>query len=100
MALCLVSDEVNGMRRAPPDLGREAVAQVAERLDRTREQQRLAERDDLRLEALLARLRQEGLRVGGITTPVTISTSSLLNAAICAEKSWVPFWKRPGSVSV
>src|SRR6185295_11234332 len=37
---------------------------------------------------------------GGITTPVTISTFAFLNAAICAEKSCVPFWKRPGSVSV
>ncbi len=33
-------------------------------------------------------------------TPVTISTLSRLKAAICALKSCVPFWKRPGSVSV
>ena len=36
------------MRRAPPDLGGQAVAEIAERLDRAREQQRLAERDHLR----------------------------------------------------
>src|SRR6185436_18839204 len=32
---------------------------------------------------------QKVLRSGGITTPVTISTSAFLNAAICAEKSSV-----------
>src|SRR5215212_3650062 len=52
------------MRRAPPDLRRQAVAEVAERLDRAREQQGLAERHYLRLEALLLGLRQECLRIG------------------------------------
>ncbi len=42
-----------GRRRASPSA-----------LDRRREQQRLAERDDLRLEALLPRLREEGLGIG------------------------------------
>ena len=37
---------------------------------------------------------------GGITTPVTISTFAALNAAICALKSCVPFWNRPGSVKL
>ena len=39
---------------------REAVAAVAERLDHRREQQRLADGDDLRLEALLRGLAPEG----------------------------------------
>jgi len=37
---------------------------------------------------------------GGIRTPVTISALSFLNAAICALKSAVRFWKRPGSTSL
>jgi len=37
---------------------------------------------------------------GGMTTPVTISQLSFLNAAMCALKSEVRFWKRPGSTSL
>src|SRR3954470_2741514 len=48
----------------PPDLGREAVAACAERVDDGGEQQRLADGDDLRPEALLRRLRPEGREVG------------------------------------
>src|SRR3954469_6722200 len=40
------------------------------------------------------------LASGGISTPVTISTLSALNFAICALKFCVPFWYRPGSVRV
>ena len=80
------------MARRPPDLGREIVAGLAERFDRQREQDRLADRGDLRLEALLLGLVQNVVKSGGITTPVTISTSRLLKAVICAEKSSVRFW--------
>ena len=52
------------MGRAPPDLRGQTVAQVAQCFDRAGEQQRLAQRDDLRLEALLARLGQKGLGIG------------------------------------
>ena len=47
------------MRRAPPHLGGQAVAKLAECLDGAGEQQRLAQRDDLGLEALLPRLGEE-----------------------------------------
>ncbi|MNT60330.1 hypothetical protein D3C72_1979050 [compost metagenome] len=42
---------------------------------------------------------QKVVRSGGMTTPVTISASAFLNAEICAEKSSVRLWKRPGSTS-
>src|SRR5262245_17216888 len=48
----------------PPDLGREPVAAGAERVDDGREEQRLADGDDLRPETLLRRLRPEGCEVG------------------------------------
>ena len=47
------------MVRRPPDFGGQAVAARAQRLDRRGKQQRLADGDDLRLEALLRRLRPE-----------------------------------------
>ena len=43
---------------------------------------------------------QNVVKSGGITTPVTISASAPRKAAICALKSSVRFWKRPGSVSL
>ena len=46
--------------RRPPDFRGEAIATLAERIDHRGEQQRLADGDDLRLEALLRRLRPEG----------------------------------------
>src|SRR5262249_19707430 len=52
------------MARRPPDFGGEAVAARAERLDHRREQQRLADGDYLRAEALLRRLRPETGDVG------------------------------------
>src|SRR5262245_11119759 len=48
------------MLRRPPDLGRHAVAEVAQRLDRAREQQGLAHRGDLWSESLLRGLLPEG----------------------------------------
>ncbi|MNR29759.1 hypothetical protein D3C85_1471660 [compost metagenome] len=42
---------------------------------------------------------QKVVRSGGMTTPVTISASAFLKAEICAEKSSVRLWKRPGSTS-
>ncbi|MNG09974.1 hypothetical protein D3C84_934190 [compost metagenome] len=39
------------------------------------------------------------VRSGGIITPVTISASAFLKAEICAEKSSLRFWKRPGSTN-
>src|ERR1700731_150573 len=43
---------------------------------------------------------QNVVKSGGITTPVTISAFAPRNAEICALKSSVRFWKRPGSVRV
>src|SRR5438093_383962 len=51
------------MVRRPPDLGGEPVAAGAERVDHGGEEQRLADGDDLRPEALLRRLRPEGREV-------------------------------------
>ena len=48
------------MVRAPPDLGREVVAGIAQGLDGDGEQQRLADGGTLRAIALLARLGPEG----------------------------------------
>src|SRR5665811_2634221 len=50
--------------RRPPDFAGEPVAAFAQRVDDGGEQQRLADSDDLRLEALLRRLRPEGREVG------------------------------------
>ena len=52
------------MGRRPPDFGGESVAARAERVDDRREQQRLADGNDLGAEALLRRLRPEGREVG------------------------------------
>ena len=52
------------MMRRPPDFAGEPVAAFAQRVDDGGEQQRLADGDDLRLEALLRRLRPEGREVG------------------------------------
>ena len=57
-----------------------------------REQHRLADRGDLRLETLLLGLVQKVVKSGGIITPVMISHSPDLKALICAEKSSVRFW--------
>ncbi|MPM79120.1 hypothetical protein SDC9_126151 [bioreactor metagenome] len=51
------------MRRRPPHLGGQPQAQVTQRLDGTGEQQGLAQRDDLGLEALLTRLSEKSLGV-------------------------------------
>jgi hypothetical protein len=68
------------------------VACVTQRLDRLREQDRLADGRGLGGEALLLGLVQKVVKSGGIGTPVTISTLPCLKALICAEKSSVRFW--------
>src|SRR3984893_15929448 len=52
------------MVRRPPHFRRKVVAVLAERLDRDREQDRLSDRGDLRLETLLQRLLPECREVG------------------------------------
>src|SRR5260370_42689280 len=52
------------MVRRPPNFRRKVVAVLAERLDRDREQDRLSDRGDLRLETLLQRLLPECREVG------------------------------------
>ena len=60
-----VRDDVNGWLGLPPDLARETVADGrSERIDRGREEQRLAHRGDLGGEALLLRLGPEVREVG------------------------------------
>src|SRR6266702_4963237 len=51
------------MRGRPPHFRGEAIAEIAQRFDRSREQERLADGNDLRFETLLARLDQKVLRV-------------------------------------
>ena len=88
-----VSDDLNGWLGDHQTSDDRLLPLVAERLDRDREEDRLADRRRLRLEALLARLVPEGGEVrrqhhaGDDLAPWPI-----LKAAIWAEKSSVRFW--------
>ena len=75
------------MVRRPPDFRGEAITAITQCFYRSREQQRLANGDNLRLEALLRGLDQKVAKSGGIITPVTISTPASLKAVICEVKS-------------
>ena len=65
---------------------------IAERLERRREQERLAHGVATGFRPCWDACFQKLVKSGGIMTPLTMLTLALLNLLICGVKSSVPSW--------